>query len=77
MEAVVTAVQALTAADNPARVQVWDWTRLDAEQAAEAWKELLDWMRAWLAPRVPQLLDSGLRPWQSCWYRHPDVLDAG
>jgi hypothetical protein len=74
METVTKAVQALTDAAQPAKIHVWDWTRLNAEEAGDAWKELLDWMRTWLVPRGG--LQATVRVgWKPCWFLHPSAVE--
>ena len=64
---------------------VWDWTKMTAEQAADAWGELVTWIEQVLLPRNPSMLASmpphrsGIArmggEWAPCWYRHPDAVD--
>ncbi len=63
-----------TTGGSPATGPVWDWTRLDAETASNAWNQLAWWVPNVLLARNPLLLADGDR-WASCWYAHPDVVD--
>jgi hypothetical protein len=55
--------------DQAPPVLPWNWQGRGAQEVAESWKELAEWVRWFvaryhLAGRVP-----------ACWYRHPGLVD--
>lgn len=72
-------VQRLAEEPKGAKPSVWNWGAFNPQQQAQAWEILLEWMEETFRPRWPrayrEMLGYTDKP-NSCWYQHPDMLEA-
>ena len=64
--------------DSP-KFAVWNWSRFNPQQQAQAWEILLDWTMDVFRVRYPRSFQDMLgysKGAVSCWHLHPDMVES-